>query len=141
MKHKLLYKPSKEWLKEYYSYNKDIVNPDKTIYLYPDDHLNFLNAEKYLNNIIKILNRYDSGYDSIKFVKSQPCIYNNIDYENHPYWWSYSGKIYIYINKNCKLNKKSIRYIKRLIRNLNIGYEYICKIHYKDKEIYDKIIA
>lgn len=139
MKYKTLYKPSKEWLNKFYRCDKNIVEADKTEYSYFNNHLNFRGAEKYLNNIIKVLNKYDNGYDNITFIKSQPCIYNNTDYKDNPYWWSYPGKICIYINKNCELNKKSMRYIKKQIKNLNIGYEYICVVIYNDIKIYNEI--
>ena len=43
------YKPAKSWLKEYYKCDQSITFVDKTEYGYPENHLNFIGAELYLN--------------------------------------------------------------------------------------------
>lgn len=129
------YKPSKSWLKEYYSCNKNIIKPDITEYNFPKNHLNFLGAELYLYNIIKILKKYGDGCTEIKFIKSQPCIYEINDYEI-PYFWNFSGSINIFCNYNCLLNNKSIRKIKQNIYKLNEKFGYVCKVIFNDKKIY-----
>lgn len=139
MKPKKLNSPSKEWLNDLYKYDKSVNYPDKNEYEFPKYHLNYVNAEKYLKNIIKYLKYNDIIYKKIFFTKSQPCIYNNYEYSDHSYWWSYSGKINIYVDDIYKLNKKTYRKIKYEIDNLNIGYEYICEIYFKDKKIYSKL--
>ena len=129
------YKPAKSWLKEYYKCDKSIISVDKTEYDYPNNHLNFIGAEVYLNNIIRILNKYGEGYNKISFIKSQPCIYETNDYEQ-PYFWNYSGKIDVICNYDCGLNKKSIRHIKYHIYKLNEKFGYVCYVKFNNKNIY-----
>lgn len=134
MKHKI-YKPSKSWLKAYYSCDKSITKVDMTEYSYPQNHLNFIGAEKYLNKILKILTKYALGYNNITFIKSQPCIYETNDYDR-PYFWNYSGKINIFCNYNICLNNKSIRHIKQNIYKLNEKFGYVCYVKFSDKNIF-----
>ena len=129
------YKPAKSWLKIYYSHNINNTSVDTNEYCYPQYHLNFIGGEVYLNKIIKILNKYANGYDNIKFVKSQPCIYETQDYEK-PYFWNYSGSINIFCNYDCCLNKKSIRKIKQNIYKLNEKFGYVCYVKFNNKNIY-----
>lgn len=128
------YKPAKSWLKEYYKCDKTITIADSNIYYYPDNHLNFIGAEKYLKLILKILNKYGLGYNSVSFIKSQPCIYDNGNYYKD-YFWSYSGKIIITCEYNICLNNKSIRRIKQNINKLNEKYEYNCIVKFLNKNI------
>ena len=139
MRPKKMNSPSKEWLNDLYKFDKNVKIVDENEYEFPKNHLNYVNAEKHLRNIIKYLKHNDIIYEKIIFTKSQPCIYNDYEYVDHSYWWSYPGKINIYVNDICKLNKKTYRKIKYEINNLNIGYEYICEIYFKDKKIINKL--
>ena len=132
------YKPAKSWLKEYYKCDKSIISVDKTEYDYPNNHLNFIGAEFYLNKIIKILNKYGCGYNKITFIKSQPCIYETKDYDK-PYFWNYNGTINIMCKYDICLNKKSICRIKYHIYKLNEKFGYTCYVKFNDKNIYKYI--
>lgn len=131
-------RPSKEWKNDYLKMNKNISITDNNIYFYPTDHLNYLGAEKYLNKIINIINK-KSKINKIEFIKSQPCIFEKSnDLSLQPdYFWSKPGIIDIYVGNsyNCNFFEKYI--IQRMIFKLNEKYEFITKVLFENKNIYE----
>ncbi len=135
---KYFVRPSKEWLNDYYAFDSSITSADITVYAYPQNHLNYIKAEKYLNKIIKILKKDNYIINKISFTKSQPCIYESKnDLTLTPgYFWSNSGKIKIYLDSNYQCSKFNLYIIERMIFKLNEKFEYLCDIYFKDKKIY-----